>query len=289
MRVAEPGTVITPPSASPPSAERAPDAQSGTDSDEASEDGDTGLSAEPEFDAKQCLFCAAESSTMDDSLAHMSKAHSFAVPFPEHLTVDLETLLRYLHLVVYGNGECILCAARRRTVEGIQQHMTAKGHCRFEVVSEVAGFYNLPAPGYHVDEESLRLPSGKLLGHRTRGAGPAAPTRTARQAAERRPESTAASMLATSSRAPEPSPAQEEDAAPTSSTQLSRLARGDQQSLASLPDHEVRSLLATTARHIDQSRREEKDAQLRLAEAGNTTLMAHFRADTSKRFRGPWG
>jgi pre-60S factor REI1 len=263
------------------------DAESNTHSDDVSDDGDTELSAEPEINSKQCLFCGAENSTVDDNLAHMSKAHGFDIPYQDNLIVDLETLVGYLHLVIYGYAECILCAARRSTVEGIQHHMTAKGHCRFNVASDIAEFYSIPAPAYHADEESLRLPSGKLLSHRTRATGLAA-LRTARQPVERRPETTALS-LATPTHKSELVPTQDHDTTAPSNTQLSRLTRGDQQSLAHLLDHEVRSLLATSARHIDQSRREEKQAQLKLEKAGNITLMAHFRADTSKRFRGPWG
>ncbi|PNY29787.1 Zinc finger protein [Tolypocladium capitatum] len=286
MRVAEPGTVVLPPSASP-STERAVDAESNTPLDDESNDGDTELSAEPEFNSEQCLFCGAENTTFDDNLAHMSKAHSFAIPYQDYLIVDLETLVGYLHLVIYGHGECILCAVRRSTVEGVQHHMTAKGHCRFNVASDIAEFYKIPAPAYHADEESLRLPSGKLLSHRTRATGPAA-SRTTRQSVERCLEPTTL-PLATPTSESELVPTQVNNTTAASCTQLSRLTRGDQKSLAHLPDNELRSLLATSARHIDQSRREEKHAQLKLEKAGNTTLTARFRADTSKRFRGPWG
>jgi pre-60S factor REI1 len=259
-----------------------------SDDDSGDDDGDTELSAEPEFNPEQCLFCGAKNGTFDDNLAHMSKAHSFAIPQQDHLTVELETLVGYLHLVIYGYGECIQCAARRNTVEGIQHHMTAKGHCRFNVASDIAEFYNIPALGYHADEESLRLPSGRLLSHRTRATRSAA-SRIARQSVERRLEPNADLALTTTTRESELVPTQDDHPTAAPSTQLSQLSRGDQQSLAHLPDHEVRSLLATSARHIDQSIREEQQSQLKLEQAGNTTLTAHFRADTSKRFRGPWG
>ena len=286
MRVAGPGVVVSPPPASP-STEAAEDVETSTLSEDESDGGDTELSEEPEFNSVQCLFCGMENDTFDGNLAHMSKAHSFAIPYQDNLTVDVETLARYLHLTIYGYGECILCATRRSTVEGIQHHMTAKGHCRFSVSSDIAKLYDIPVPEYHADEESLRLPSGKLLSHRTRATGPAA-SRTARQSTERRLEPTKFPS-ATPRHDPELVPTQDNTPPAASCTQLSRLTQGDQQSLAHLPNHEVRSLLATNARHIDQSRREEKHAQLRLEKAGNLTLTAHFRADTSKRFRGPWG
>jgi pre-60S factor REI1 len=256
-------------------------------------DGGTELSAQPEFNPGQCLFCSEKNDNFGANIEHMSKAHSFTIPQPAYLIVEPETLVGYLHLVIHGYGECILCAARRNTVEGIQHHMTAKGHCRFNVASELAEFYDIPSLEYQAGEESLRLPSGRLLSHRARPSRSAL-ARIARQSAERHLEdsTTSASATATQSDGSELVPTQQSiDNAPPAapSTQLSQLSRGDQQSLAHLPDHEVRSLLASSARAIDQSRREEQQSQLGLAQAGNTTLTGHFRMDTSKRFRGPWG
>nr|WNZ75291.1 hypothetical protein [Trichoderma harzianum] len=294
VRVAEPGTVVPRPS-SPSSSKassafnppKAVDAVNKNYLDDDLDSVDTELSVEPEFNPGQCLFCGTENDTFEDNLAHMSKEHSFAIPHEADLTVEPITLIGYLHLVIYGYRECILCATNRGSVEGIQHHMMAKGHCRFNVTSDTADFYSIPTLEYHADEELLRLPSGKLLGHRTRVSGSAAPT-VARQTGERRIEA-AASQLMMPTQPSDIVSVQDNNTGAPSSTQLSRLTRGDQQSLAHLPDHEVRSLLATSARHIDQLRREEKDAQLKLETAGNTTLTGHFRMDTSKRFRGPWG
>lgn len=306
MRVAEPGSVVLPPPSGSPNPESTAKAASNTHNaylvddeasdDETSEQDDIAeLPKEPEFHPEQCLFCNAQHTSFDDTLAHMAKTHSFAIPYQDSLTVDLETLVAYLHLVIHGYKECILCAVRRSSVEAIQHHMTAKGHCRFNIASDIAEFYNIPAAlEFHADEDSLRLPSGRLLSHRTNThlTRPAA-WKTSRQSVGRRRLEGSTSSPSTSAT---PSAAQDDDhsdplAAPSSSlcTQLSRLTVGDQQSLAHLPHHQVRSLLATSARHIDQSRREETHAQLRLEKASNITLTAHFRADTSKRFRGPWG
>ncbi|KFA60541.1 hypothetical protein S40285_09202 [Stachybotrys chlorohalonatus IBT 40285] len=287
LRVAEPGTVVTPPAASPRPEHAAP-AGNDADADHESEDeDDVEISAESEFHAERCIFCDANNDTLDDSLAHMSKTHSFTIPHQDCLAVEIETLLRYLHLVIHGYGECIQCGARRGTVEGIQHHMTAKGHCRFDVASDMAEFYNIPALEYHADERSLRLPSGRLLNHRTRASGPAT-SRAARHAAARRLEPTTSSST-TAAPGSEIIPIQDNETFEASSSQLARLTRGDQQSLAHLPDHQVRSLLATSARAIEQSQRQEKIARVRLDRAGNLTLFAHFRQDTSKRFRGVWG
>ncbi|KAL7800695.1 C2H2 type zinc-finger domain-containing protein [Trichoderma afarasin] len=294
VRVAEPGTVVPRPSSSSSSktssalnSQKAVDAVNKNYLDDDPDSVDAELSVEPEFNPGQCLFCGTENDTFEDNLAHMSKEHSFAIPREADLTVEADTLIGYLHLVIYGYRECILCATNRSSVEGIQHHMMAKGHCRFNVSSDTADFYNIATLEYHADEELLRLPSGKLLGHRTRTSGSAAPT-VARQTGEPRIEA-AASQLMIPTQPSDLVVVQDNNTTGPAYTQLSRLTRGDQQSLAHLPDHEVRSLLATSARHIDQLRREEKDAQLKLETAGNTTLTGHFRMDTSKRFRGPWG
>ncbi|KAK4060775.1 transcriptional regulator family: C2H2 zinc finger [Trichoderma aggressivum f. europaeum] len=294
VRVAEPGTVVARPSSSSSSkassalnAQKAVDVVSNNYLDDDPDKVDAEVSVEPGFNPGQCLFCGTKNDTFKDNLAHMSTEHSFTIPHEVDLIVERDTLIGYLHLVIYGYRECILCATCRSSVEGIQHHMIAKGHCRFNVTSDTADFYTIPTLEYHVDEELLRLPSGKILSHRTRASGPAVPT-VARQTGERRIDA-AASQLMTPTHPSHVVRVQDDDTTAQPHTQLSRLTRGDQQSLAHLPNHEVRSLLATSARHIDQLRREEKDAQLKLDTAGNTTLTGHFRMDTSKRFRGPWG
>ncbi|KAK5991821.1 Core trichothecene cluster (CTC) protein 15 [Cladobotryum mycophilum] len=231
MRVAEPGTVVLPPSALP-NTETVVDTENNMHLDDETENSATELFTKLEFNPKQCLFCSVENSTFDDNLAHMSKAHSFAIPCQDYLTVDLETLVGYLHLVIYGYSECILCTTRRSTVEGIQHHMTAKGHCRFNVASDIAEFYEIPALGYYADEELLRLPSGKILSHCTRETRPAA-SRTARQSIARDLEPTIMPS-ATPPHESELALTQDNNTTVASSTQLSRLTRGDQQSLAHL-------------------------------------------------------
>jgi pre-60S factor REI1 len=164
--------------------------------------------------------------------------------------------------------------------------MTAKGHCRFNVALDIAEFYEIPEPEYHADEESLRLPSGKLLSHRTKTAGPTV-SKKPNQAADHRLEPSA-----TPSTTPKQSSdvvSAQENPTTSSNTQLSRLTRGEQQSLAHLPDNEVRALLAANAKSIDQARRAQTHAQLKVEKAKNVILMSRFRMDTSMRFRGVWG
>ncbi|CVL07640.1 related to TRI15-putative transcription factor [Fusarium mangiferae] len=125
-----------------------------------------------EFVPGHCLFCTKDSSTLDESMKHMSSAHGFNIPFQEFLAVDLETLVSYLHFVVNTYRECIGCGTRRSTVEGIQHHMLAKGHCRFDITPETEEFYNIPqyddALGDRKQDagDPVRLPSGRVISHR---------------------------------------------------------------------------------------------------------------------------
>lgn len=157
----------------------------------------------PPFILEQCLFCPKLSPSFTDSMVHMRKSHGLFVPHQQHLAVDLETLFRYLHLIIFGYRECIKCGTERATVQGAQQHMTGKGHCNFDTSeedSEFAEFYDFsesentseseiegdgdetgheetaasssqkPLPG---GQDSMRLPSGKIISRQSSAqAGP---------------------------------------------------------------------------------------------------------------------
>lgn len=150
------------------------------------------------FTPGQCLFCPNCSPNFSDSVTHMQKSHGLFVPYQESLIVGLETLFKYLHLVISEYRECIQCGTTRATVQAVQQHMTGKGHCRFEVSedSDFAEFYDFSEPededededenndeaeeesnleetkaatsSSHTkpilaDEDSIRLPSGRII------------------------------------------------------------------------------------------------------------------------------
>lgn len=125
-----------------------------------------------DFVPGHCLFCTKDSLTLDGSMKHMSSVHGFNVPFQEFLAVDLETLVSYLHFVVNTYRECICCGTRRSTVEGIQHHMLAKGHCRLDISPETEEFYEIPqyedALGDKKQDvgDPVRLPSGRVISHR---------------------------------------------------------------------------------------------------------------------------
>lgn len=79
----------------------------------------------------------------------MGKSHSLFIPASIDngsltLAVDLETLVRYMHLVVYTYHECLFCHTQRQSAHAVRQHMTGKGHCRIDLEdgeSEFRDFY----------------------------------------------------------------------------------------------------------------------------------------------------
>ncbi|EFE41385.1 hypothetical protein TRV_03897 [Trichophyton verrucosum HKI 0517] len=257
------------------------DSLSEDDSDETDEEHPWSL----EFDPEQCLFCGEARTSFDDNIFHMSKAHSFIIPYQDHLDTDITSLLRYLYLEIFEYHRCILCSTRRRTIEGIQHHMMAKGHCRFDITSHTSGFYNFREAHNKTKVAGisplLRPSPVRIRGYRTRAFD------KYRQSLGRRDSPPLSLPKATNEQAG----TETEDDKPTSAsrTQLLQLSRGDREGLAHLSNPELRSLLAIRAKHIGQLSRKETNAKLKLEKAGNITLTAHFRADTSKRFRGPWG
>ncbi|OAQ83749.1 c2h2 finger domain-containing protein [Purpureocillium lilacinum] len=298
-RVATPGTAVLPPRDRSARAHGVVDAEEPSspedESDEdqaASDGGDTeDEGSAPPFDPQQCLFCGDESDAFDSNVAHMNSVHSFIVPYQDCLAVDLETLIWYLHLVIYGYRECILCSTRRSTIEGIQQHMTAKGHCRFDISAGTEDFYELPESQYEnlagrarPDEASLRLPSGKLLSHRTLREAPVR-SRPAQQAPSDRPGNAQIGSVQSRRIGQEIATRDGSDSA-ILAARLSQLSVRDQNTLALLPSHEIRSVLATKRKQLDQARRDETKARRRVERLGNKTLMKHFKPDVPGRSNG---
>jgi pre-60S factor REI1 len=266
------------------------DTEDSAEETESSEDEDfenDTTEAAPEFVADQCLFCGQQNGTFEASLAHMQKTHSFMIPYQSLLSVDVQTLVWYLHLVIYGYHECLLCSKRRSSLEAVQQHMVAKGHCRFDLSDDYADFYNLEAleknsnDGLRLDESSLRLPSGKVLTSR-------------------------ADAHNTNSRPSNSSDTQQHNRIPAShekgssselisrqdrklgayAMQLSQLSSQDQRSLVHLSFAEQRSVLATRKKQLDKAQREERRARSKVERLGNRTLMRHFKNDVPGRSNG---
>ncbi|OHE97344.1 hypothetical protein CORC01_07399 [Colletotrichum orchidophilum] len=161
--------------------------QSDTEEDEDNDD----------FVPEECLFCNTTSDSLDDNVVHMHKTHGMFIPDKDKLVVDVEALVKYLHLVVFGYRECLQCGTQRRSAAAVQQHMLGKGHCRFDVTaedSEFRDFYEHSSDdGENAAEDggtkkaiadaleeggSIRLPSGKQLSHRSAPAAAPRPRST---------------------------------------------------------------------------------------------------------------
>lgn len=260
-----------------------------------SEDTEESDSEDPEaveFVPSRCLFCGVGSDTFDDNMAHMSMAHTFFIPSQKFLAVDIETLIWYLNLVIYGYTECISCGSRSNTVEGIQQHMVAKGHCRFDISPDTEDFYDIPArerqeldKRLRPDDESLRLPSGKLLSHRDQQSVPA---ERRNRPSRPQPLTPPTSSLTKAGSSSEVATQEKTDDSIIIAAQLSRLSAGDRTSLQHLPSHEIRSMLALRMKQIDRSRRQELKSKLKHGKMENVLLKKFSRSDVPTR-QSIWG
>lgn len=162
------------------------------------------------FVPEACLFCPQLSSNFQNNLTHMQKSHGLFIPASIDdgalsLAVDTETLISYMHLVVFGYHECLFCGTQRANAWAARQHMMGRGHCRIDlssIESEWRDFYEFEDKllsdnededlfedkaeessfdgeqcAAHVrtdaqilpivDGNSLRLSSGKVISHRT--------------------------------------------------------------------------------------------------------------------------
>ncbi|KAM0352515.1 hypothetical protein ACHAPU_002183 [Fusarium lateritium] len=127
----------------------------------------------PDFDPEACLFCHHLSSSFDENLSHMNACHSFSIPYAQHLIVEPEVLIWYLHYTIFGSFECMCCGKQRHSLEAIQHHMQAKGHSHFQMTPEMMEFYDaetmMRLDAYETSRAKKRfilLESGTLLARR---------------------------------------------------------------------------------------------------------------------------
>ncbi|KAH7245641.1 C2H2 type zinc-finger-domain-containing protein [Fusarium tricinctum] len=242
--------------------------------------------AVPDFDPKKCIICSHGDQSFAENLLHMESSHSLRIPYQEHLIVDLETVIWYLHFVIFTYHECIYCRTRSRTVEGIQQHMVGKGHCRVELSDEILEFYNLEGLGNYstknavaVDSESLRLSSGKILSNRT-----ASSARPSRQTTTQEKDQDSQANTAYNGAADALTTKDRKDAALAS--QLARLSVKDQQSLIHMPSSEQRSFLLQRKKELEAVQRMERKMRLKTERLNNKTMMKTFKNDVPGRSNG---
>lgn len=234
----------------------------------------------------------------------MRSSHGFTVPYQDHLTVDLETFVWYLHMVVHGYHECLACGARKRTAEATVQHMSSKGHCRLDVTGELAEFYEVDKIGADMVKmeaggKEVRLADGRVVESR-REAGESSQRSSRRTRND--PYPSHAGIEGSTSEGQTPRPTGSGHGGGSSGTSkmlqkrarkeeamtvvLGRLSANDQMSLAHLPASEQRAWLATRKRELDRVGREERRARAKVERLGNKTLMRHFKPDAPARANG---
>ncbi|KAG5797179.1 hypothetical protein H9Q69_003788 [Fusarium xylarioides] len=271
------------------------------------------------FTPGQCLLCPSVYPTLAESIIHMQTSHGLFIPYKQHLLVDVETLFRYLHLVIYEYRECIHCGTTRATVQAVQQHMMGKGHCKFDVSegSEFADFYDFSRSSFdidedvlieadekefesaevapdrkpiHVDRDSIRLPSGRLISKKS--SAQVEPSVSQVRERKRTPRS----RLEYSVEVEEENPIREENAPVTSDTrllsrrerrqkatvtyQLENMSAGDRSALMHLSSSEQRSLIAAQHRFTEKVQKEESRRQRRIDRKGNKNLYAYWHTET---------
>ncbi|KAG5646315.1 hypothetical protein DXG03_003912 [Asterophora parasitica] len=96
-----------------------------------------------------CLFCAHESTTLEENLTHMSQSHSFFIPDADYL-IDISGLVTYLGEKIAVGNVCIFCNEKGRefrSLHAVRKHMVDKSHCKIAYDSsddrlEVSDFYD---------------------------------------------------------------------------------------------------------------------------------------------------
>ena len=237
---------------------------------------DSFAKGEEGFSPLQCLFCNVESDSMDSNLMHMSHAHSFFIPNSEYL-IDMESLLSYLFAVVSVFHECLFCGSSKATKFGVQDHMRGKGHCKVDFEDDehdLKQFYDFS--GGSDDEEDqpktemalvpneneLRLPSGKVLGHRSRA-------RFYRQDHSDHPSSSSSSRQPLLTEA-EAEVENESETVPIPSRDRSLAMRaGTSTSLMGVPELQQRALIAIEKKMEKMESRAKNEYQHVLEKGGN--------------------
>lgn len=94
--------------------------------------------ARSRLSVQDCLFCPVNSSSLEESLTHMSAAHSFFIPDADYL-VDLPGLITYLGEKIAVGNVCIYCSMKSRdfrTLDAVRKHMLDKTHCKIAYDSQ---------------------------------------------------------------------------------------------------------------------------------------------------------
>lgn len=249
-------------------------------------------SVDEEFDESQCLICNSASPDLDQNLTHMSRVHGLHIE-TTNLLVDIESLLSYFHLVISGYYECLYCGKQRSTRQAAQQHMIAKGHCKYDLAnkdSEIREFYDFSS--LEAEEELSRNVLAMRLSDDSQLASEARSKASRRSKRADRHDRITASPVAQAPSSLVSQPQSDTDSGSegaeqssdslrqlsaraqkqeyTLNSQLARLRADDRKSLLHLPVSQQRALLLTHHKQTEKARRSEQTQRGNLESAGNS-------------------
>ena len=251
-----------------------------------STDGDVDV----DIDTRLCLFCNQTSLDLDLNVTHMCKAHGLYIDSTS-LSVDLQSFLRYIHLLIFRHHECLYCGSVKNSCEAVQQHMLSKGHCKYDLTdrdSELRDFFD--ASSHSSEDESRRLNLVPRAGNNSQTPMRAILRQQRRSKKSRDGYDQSVPMAELPSASPfsmpdnsrqsghdnnVTSPAAVQLSANalkqehTLQLQLATLSKNDQRSLAHLPPSQQRAILASQHQQRDKAQRTETLHQGRLETAGN--------------------
>jgi pre-60S factor REI1 len=241
------------------------------------------VSSQVDFDQSQCLFCTHTSQDLSLNMTHMSKAHGLHID-PTNLLVDTEALLVYLHLVIFEHRKCLYCGTQRGSYLAAQQHMMAKGHCKYDVTGKdlkLRELFDIPS------DAGDRLQQYVSIAHASEDPQASSRGVHGKKKASKRSENPSRDISTSSDQSP---PASTERSLHTSgissrplvrlstrglkqeytlNNQLAQLRADDQRSLSHLPASEQRALLLTNHKQTENARRLEQKYRGNLESAGN--------------------
>ncbi|KAF2725606.1 hypothetical protein K431DRAFT_309225 [Polychaeton citri CBS 116435] len=257
------------------------------------DEGTSSPSIDYQFDESQCLFCNQANTDLEQNLVHMSKAHGLYLDHT-NLPVDALSLLAYLNIVISGCYECLYCRTQRNTRQAVQQHMMAKGHCKYDIAdknAELKDFYQISSSDEE-DEQRQTIPATRFLDDPQLPSHPRSRRPRSRKRSDRHSPDVTAFPFDQSP--PDPTAHSHVDAvsgsdaaaAPSHSlgklstralrqdymlnNHLTQLRADDRRSLLHLPSSQQRALLATHHKQMEKAKRIEQTRRSNLESAANS-------------------
>jgi pre-60S factor REI1 len=154
--------------------------------------------------------------------------------------------------------------------------MMSTGHCRFNLTEEMSSFYDMKSFSIyqsaeersHPDDQTLRLPSGKLLAHRAY-VDPMPKSRSRKEANDLHTAPPEATTTLRENEADTQALAKKSRQDRTLTRQFANLSMSDQMSLKHLPQSQQRSLLLAHKKELDKAKRAATRKERRLEQSAN--------------------